>query len=174
MWFGCVPPAILAVGGGVLAASAWADASGWARGLGLLMLLAGLGIGAMLIWQSLVPRIAYRNGQVLFYLHGNSPIEVPVDIVEAFFLGQGPVQLAGIETKHEATNLVARLSQRHVEWARRDVKRALGNWCEGYVTIRGAWCEPLTSDVIRRLNRRLHEVKQNDAALVAAESPRTS
>jgi hypothetical protein len=39
------------------------------------------------------------------------------------------------------------------------VKPAFGNWSEGYVTVRGTWCEPLDSEVVRRLNRRLKEVK---------------
>ena len=60
----------------------------------------------------------------------------------------------------ETINLIARLSQRETDWAHRDVKRALGHWCDGYITIRGTWCEPLNSDVVRRLNRRLADVKR--------------
>jgi hypothetical protein len=56
-------------------------------------------------------------------------------------------------------NLIARLSQRHTEWASQKVRPSLGRWCDGYVTIRGTWCEPLNSELIRRINRRLKEVK---------------
>jgi hypothetical protein len=42
------------------------------------------------------------------------------------------------------------------------VKPSLGTWCGGYVTIRGTWCEPLQPDLIRRLNRRLKEVKTQE------------
>ena len=59
-------------------------------------------------------------------------------------------------------NLVARLSQRHTEWAKHEVKSALGNWADGYITIRGSWCEPLSGETIRKLNRRLKEVKDID------------
>ena len=59
----------------------------------------------------------------------------------------------------QTVNLVARLSQRHTEWAQQEVKPALGSWCDGYVTIRGAWCEPLNGELIRKLNRRLKEIK---------------
>jgi hypothetical protein len=124
--------------------------------------LAALGIGmiVVLLRQLRRPRIAFRDGEVLFYLQLGPPIAVPVNIVEAFFLGQGPAIFSGgTPSKHETVNLVARLSPREVEWARRDVKPALGNWCDGYVTVRGTWCEPLDSNVIQRLNLRLKEVK---------------
>jgi len=120
------------------------------------LLLAGLG------QRVLRPRIAYRDGFVCFYLKIGSPFEVPINIVEAFFLGQGPAHLPG--ANHDAAktvNLVARLSQREADWAQRDVKEALGSWADGYVTIRGTWCEPLTTEVVHRLNRCLSEASSD-------------
>lgn len=119
-----------------------------------------------LISQLLRPRIAYRNGEVLFYLRAGSPVAVPVEVVEAFFIGQGPayLPLASDGGKAATVNLVARLSQKHPEWAHASVKPALGHWCEGYVTIRGTWCEPLDGEVIRRLNRRLRELRDERTA----------
>jgi hypothetical protein len=88
-------------------------------------------------------------------------VSVPVEIVEAFFLGQGPAHLPPVDGKPaESVNLIARLSQKAPEWAKVRVKPALGQWCEGYVTIRGTWCEPLDGEVIRRLNRRLRELHE--------------
>ena len=114
--------------------------------------------------QLLRPRIAYGDGHVQFYLRAGAPIAVPVQIVEAFFLGQGPAYLPGMaEDSQETVNLVARLSQKEAEWQKLEVKPALGRWCEGYVSIRGTWCEPLTNEVIRRLNRRLGEVSREVA-----------
>jgi hypothetical protein len=114
----------------------------------------------MLIRHLRRPRISYDNGHVHFYLRSGLPIDVPVEVVEAFFLGQGVAKLpVGLSRQDETVNLVVRLSQRSTQWARQEVKPALGNWCEGYVTIRGTWCEPLGSELIRRLNRRLKEVK---------------
>ena len=129
---------------------------------------AALAVGALLTFvvarQLLRPRIAYGEGHVLFYVRAGAPIAVPVQIVEAFFLGQGPAYLPGMaEDSQETVNLVARLSQKESEWQKLEVKRALGGWCEGYVSIRGTWCEPLTNDVIRRLNRRLGEVSREVA-----------
>jgi hypothetical protein len=107
------------------------------------------------------PRVAFEDGAVLFYLRSGPPFAVPVEVVEAFFLGQGPAHLPAVTKQPQTVNLVARLSQRRTEWARQDVKPALGNWCDGYVTIRGSWCEPLNGELIRKLNRRLKEVKDN-------------
>jgi hypothetical protein len=160
IWFGCVPPFFTGCLGLWLALGPLSESgSGW-RWLGITLLAAGTAAAALLLHQLRRPRVGYEAGHVLFYLRGNGPIAVPAQIVEAFFLGQGPAALpAGVGGRQETVNLVARLSQRETDWASREVKPALGAWCGGYVTIRGAWCEPLGADVIRRLNRRLKEVQ---------------
>ena len=125
---------------------------------GLLAVSAALAIG--ILRQLGRPRISYRPDEVLFHLRSGQPVAVPREVVEAFFLGQGPAYLPTVQGKPaETVNLVARLSQKAPEWMKVDVKPALGHWCEGYVTIRGTWCEPLTGDVIRRLNARLRELR---------------
>jgi hypothetical protein len=105
---------------------------------------------------------------VLFYMRLGRPIAVPVGIVESFFLGQGPAHLPAMPKQPHTVNLIARLSQRHTEWASQQVRPSLGKWNEGYVTIRGTWCEPLDGELIRKLNRRLKEVK--DATEVASKA----
>jgi hypothetical protein len=160
MWFGCLPPLVVVAIGAWMFARATDQGSNWIRWFGVVLAALGTGMILMLLRQLRRPRVAYSGGNVLFYLQPGPPIAVPVDIVEAFFLGQGPAILAGrTPGKHEAVNLVARLSQREANWARREVKPALGSWCDGYVTVRGTWCEPLDGNVIRRLNHRLKEVK---------------
>jgi hypothetical protein len=145
----------LAFGFGALARS-------WPRWAGIALIVVGAATVAALLRQILRPRIAYANGHVLFHLRSGDPFAVPVHIVESFFVGQGPATLpGGIENRQQTANLIARLSQRATDWARRDVKPALGKWCDGYVTINGTWCEPLDDAVLRRLNRRLHEAKQH-------------
>lgn len=148
------------------AAGAWlalwsSDSSGslW-RWLGIGLLTLAVIVLATIFSQLGRARIAYGDGHVLFNLRSGPPIAVPVHIVEAFFIGQGPAHLPGNSQGLEKTlNLVARLSQRETDWAHRHVRPTFGNWSDGYVTVRGTWCEPLTQDVIRRLNRRLKEVK---------------
>jgi hypothetical protein len=123
-------------------------------GWGLVILGAALALG--LINQLRRPRIGFREGEVLFFLRAGAPVAVPLEVVEAFFLGQGPAYLPLSKSSGaETVNLVARLSQKSPEWAHVPVKEALGHWCEGYVTIRGTWCEPLSGELIRRLNHRL-------------------
>jgi hypothetical protein len=125
----------------------------------MVLLAVGGSLATLLLWQFIRPRIAYRDEKVLFYLRAAHPIGVPVEFVEAFFLGQGPTKLPGAVGSEQTVNLVARLSQRQTEWAELPVSPVLGNWSEGYITIRGTWCEPLNNEVIRRLNRRLKELK---------------
>jgi hypothetical protein len=165
MVFGCVPPLVFAALGVWLAGGPWGQQNNFVRWAGLFSMLAGLGIAAALLRQLFRPRIAYRDGHVLFHLRSGEPFAVPVRIVESFFVGQGSAMLPGtIGSRQQSVNLIARLSQRETEWARRDVKPALGKWCDGYVTISGTWCEPLDETVLRRLNRRLDEVKRQAAA----------
>src|SRR5688500_907529 len=162
--FCCAPPLVLSVIGAWVAFGSRGHESALLRWLGLLTVLVGMATLAMLVRQMLRPRIAYRHGQVLFYLRSGEPFAVPLDVVESFFVGQGPAALpSGIRRGQRSMNLIARLSQRETEWAQREVKPALGKWCDGYVTISGTWCEPLDDAVLRRLNRRLHEVKQQAA-----------
>ncbi|MEQ8836108.1 MAG: hypothetical protein RID07_04815 [Lacipirellulaceae bacterium] len=153
-----VPAGLLVVIGGLLAklsSTSLVTALAWVLvGLGCLLLIG-------LIGQLRRPRIAFQDRSVLFFLRARQPVAVPVEHVEAFFLGQGPTSLPTVAGKTaETVNLVARISQKAPEWAEDEVKQALGNWKEGYATIRGTWCEQLTTDVIRRLNSRLREVTE--------------
>lgn len=159
IWFGCVPPGAVAALGAWLAAAGTNPNNRMLSVLGAVLAAGGLAAIGVLLAQLRRPRIAYDDGHVLFYLRAGRPIAVPVAIVEAFFLGQGPAKLPASLPQQESVNLVARLSQRATKWARHDVKPSLGNWCDGYVTIRGTWCEPLGAELVRRLNRRLKEVK---------------
>ena len=165
IWFGCIPPLLLMAFGAWLA---WAGSNeaeySWGRWTGTVLFAAGLATTVFLLRQLRRPRVAFHNGELLFYLRAGPPIAIPVQFVEAFFLGQGPAHLPGDSHESQRTmNLVARIAQRETAWAHRDVKPALGRWHEGYITIRGTWCEPLTNDVIRRLNRRLKEVTAHSA-----------
>jgi hypothetical protein len=156
--FGTIPPLVLAALGAWMAV-ALGSSGGWWRWLGMAVVVLGAAMIAVVLGQLRRPRVAYDDGRVLFYLRSGPPLAVPVQVVEAFFLGQGPSYLPGQAAgKDNTINLVARLSQRARQWAHQEVKPALGHWCDGYVTIRGTWCEPLNEQVIRRLNRRLKEV----------------
>lgn len=153
--FGSLLPLALIVAGALLCYlfhSVW-----WVVGISLIML--GTISVLLLIRVWFRPRVAYRTGFVEFFLRPGAPDAVPVEAVEAFFLGHGSAMLpAKINSRSEAITLVARLSRRAEEWSHIEVKPQLGRWCDGYVTIRGTWCEPLTVKLVERLNRRLYEV----------------
>jgi hypothetical protein len=160
LWYGSVPPTLFFLLGAWVTFGAEQPMATWRLWIGAaLMLAGGTLVGAMLV-QMRRPRIAYGDGMVLFYLRTATPIAIPVELVEAFFLGQGPLALPGAPSEGATVNLVARLSRRAPEWSEREVKPAFGRWSEGYVTIRGTWCEPLNGELIRQLNRRLREVTE--------------
>jgi hypothetical protein len=93
---------------------------------------------------------------VLFFLQARGPVSVPLAVVEGFLLGQGPAQLPGERrSADQVANVVVRLAEKAEQWRHVDVKRSLGHWCDGYITIRGTWCEPLDESVVNGLNRRL-------------------
>ena len=135
-------------------------------GLGLILakfywIGGGLLCGGLLLLGSLTlhwnrPRIGYDKDHLLFYLRAREPIAVPIDVVEGFLLGQGPTLRPGERNRSEqARTVVVRLAEKAEEWKKQEVKPALGSWCEGYITIRGTWCEPLNVDLVQRLNQKL-------------------
>lgn len=174
--FGMIPPVAGAAVGAWIVLTAGED-SGMPRltlGWGLVGLGAALIVG--LAVQLARPRMGYHDGHVLFYLRAGSPVAVPVAVVEAFFLGQGPAHpFLRTGQRGKSVNLIARLAQRETKWSHVAVKPALGRWCDGYVTIRGTWCEPLHIDLVNWLNRRLFEVTAEVRGQMDAEGqPRST
>jgi len=133
----------------------------WICVLAALLLLVALVRSARLISLLRQPRLAYHNGELLVYLRPGAPIAVPIDVVECFFLGQAPSLLPGKQHEHtDAAAVVVRLAEAAREWSERQVKPALGKWCDSYITIRGTWCETLDLEKVNGLNRRLVEVRR--------------
>jgi hypothetical protein len=171
LWMAMIPPGLLLAAN--LAGLVWSlVAQQWviAAMCGLfvfvlLWLLAGL-TSAMYL-----PRIAYQPGELLVYLELHRATRVPIDIVEVFFLGQGPSELPKLKGREpETQNVIVRLAESATEWKHRDVRPAFGMWCEGYITIRGSWCEKITPEIMRRLNHRLAEVQRERKAALEATS----
>ena len=115
------------------------------------------------IWinHTYLPRLAYEQGELLFFLRSFRPLRVPVAEVECFFLGQTDSMLAASTTAKNSVGLsktraiVVRLAEAATPWHARDVRRELGHWSDGYITIRGTWCEPMNPELVKELNPRL-------------------
>ena len=127
-----------------------------------LGLLWGLG---SLIYAYYRPVIAYEPGELLVYFKTGAAHRLPIDIVECFFLGQGPSFLPPVNGKETDTqNIIIRLAEAAEEWKHRDLPADEAHWCESYITLRGAWCEPITKERLLALNRRLVEVQREHKA----------
>src|SRR5688572_23021486 len=104
--FGCAPPAVLIALGTWLVFGIKGESGSWLRWLGLTLMTAGIAAVAALLRHTFRPRIAYRDGHVLFYLSSGRPFAVPVNVVESFFVGQGPATLpGGMPNRRQTANL---------------------------------------------------------------------
>jgi len=121
----------------------------------------GLALIGMLLRQLTQPRLAQERDELLVYLKRGAPFRLPLPVVECFFLGATNAKLpAAGEGDGKISALVIRLAERATDWHERPVKKSLGEWDEGYVRIKGAWCEPLSLDLVNRLNRQLREAQR--------------
>jgi hypothetical protein len=141
------------------------------RGISIITIVAALGVlgigglaGQQMRW-AWTPRLAYTPGHLLVFLSGLRPIGVPIELVECFFLGEAPSLIASRAGRQiKSVTLVVRLAERSKELRQRDVWPWLGQWRDGYITIRGTWCEPLSREIVNRLNSQLAEIKHRQRA----------
>ena len=163
---GMIVPVVLGVISGT--ALGWSIATGqpwWLQLVLLLVVAVPVWMLGELLYALTRPRLAYENGELLVYMEPARATRVPIDIVEVFFLGQGPGVLPSLSGREpETQNVIVRLAESATEWKHRDVRPAIGQWCENYITIRGSWCEPITPGLMRRLNQRLAEIQRERKA----------
>ncbi len=171
MSLGLIPPAFLLLSGVGLTIGYWQGALGtWAAWCGVALSALGALWIAVTIYAMRLPRLGFEDGHLLVYLRSTVPIRVPIRHVECFFLGQAPSGVMGPGGEEsETATVVVRLAEAAKDWQHRDVKPALGHWCDGYITIRGTWCEPLSTEVFERLNKRLVEVHRQQRTHRAKE-----
>lgn len=121
--------------------------------------LVAVGVAAVVVTmrRARQSRLAYEPGFLIVSLGGRTTARIPIDVVECFFRGQGPsllpVPSESLET--ESSTVIVRLAEAAKEWHHGEIPVSLGHWCEGYITIRGTWCEPITAELIGSLNRNL-------------------
>jgi hypothetical protein len=151
-----LPLAAALFGGWLLAAGGrWSFWSGF-----VLLVAAGLSAG-WLIRKMFCPRLAYRRGQLFVGLSGGDPIGIPIELVECFFLGRAETVLsgkAGLESR--ALAIVIRLSEVATDYQSQPLKSSLGVWKDGYITVRGTWCEPISGPLVVSLNESLSRVQR--------------
>lgn len=143
----------------------------WIRLVGYVL----MGISALMaisvVYELRRPRLAYNNGKLQVYLRPGPPVNVPIELVEGFLLGQGPSMLPGQKFEQaETTTVVVKLADSAEEWSHVDVKPQYGKWCDSYITIRGTWSEPLSVALVQRLNQQLYEVTRENKANVAEKA----
>jgi hypothetical protein len=162
LWLGMLLPATIATAG--LAALAWSlwSQQHWGLQLGLAVVTAAaLWMVGELMYALRCPRLAYEEGTLLVYLEPTRPTRLPVEIVECFFLGMGQSDLPALEGAPPKTrDVVIRLAERAEQWRTRPVRPQFGQWCDGYITLRGTWCQPLTPQLLKELNHKLATVQR--------------
>ena len=141
------------------------DASSMATRIGgCLLAIGGIVVTSVLVRHYLQPRIGYADGRLLVYL-GGAPISVPIEIVECFFLGHAETTLPGnAELDTRVVAVVVRLAESATGWKKRTVTPSLGKWEDGYIIVRGTWCEPITGEVVNALNERLRQAHRQRRA----------
>jgi hypothetical protein len=127
-----------------------------------------LAADAALVWWLIFrrPRISFDGRNVRLNVRNGRAVRVPVELVEAFMLGKGPAFLDGRDDyRTETSTLVVRIAERAEEFRKVETNVRVAAWCGHYCTLRGTWTEPLSVDLVNRLNQRLYDVQQ------AAKSP---
>jgi hypothetical protein len=137
----------------------------WFMAAGPIFILGGFLLASALVWRSTQPVLAQKSDRLLLFMEGAEPIAIPLDVVECFFTGQGDALLKDRQGKErEASAIIVRLAESAKEWHHRDVAPQYAHWCEGYITLRGTWCEPIGPDLLRQLNKRLVESQKAQKA----------
>lgn len=126
---------------------------------GGLALVSGFAVVVLVKWFC-HPRLAYEDGVLLVNLNAGPALKVPIDLVEVFFAGQSNSHMPKTvqQTKSvtpESRTIVVRLAERATQYHSRTVMPRLGSWEQGYIVVRGTWCEPINREVIKRLNKQL-------------------
>ncbi|MCA9188099.1 MAG: hypothetical protein R3E01_05275 [Pirellulaceae bacterium] len=120
---------------------------------------------------AMIPRMATDGHLLRLHVLLGRSIDVPLSCVEVFFQGQGPADLRIRDVKGVQTaNIIVRIAERASDWQQRSTWHPYAHWCEGYVTIHGTWCEPVTAQLLTELNQRLVQAKRSLSSTPSATS----
>ena len=117
--------------------------SGWIKIANLAIVLVGCAIAVVALCEMVRPRLRCDGTHLLAYVGGWKPARVPLEIVEVFFLGQGPSKLPQpVGRPLVNSTVVVRLAEAAKEWHKRDTNTRVAHWCEGYITLSGSHHTP--------------------------------
>lgn len=122
-------------------------------------------VGGVALAMAGRPRLRLAGDRVLVRLAPLRRHEVPLEVVECFFLGsrlEPPRVTDGTVGGERIRTLVMRIAERATPYAARATFAPWGRWEDGSVTFDGRWCEPLSVDLARRLNRALAAAKRGE------------
>lgn len=169
-----LPLLLLVAGLVMLGVAAYLQDSVVCWSLGTLGAASG-GAGLFAAWQwTRRPRLARESDHLLVYLGDWTPEAIPLEVVESFFRGNGASKLPAEDPAVVKTStIVARLAEARTDWHSRPTREAFGEWKDGYIVFRGTWCEPITIELLRELNKRLGAAQREHRARTAqhAEAP---
>lgn len=142
---------------------------GWGTTWGMIAFALAVGVLGLVVpglfFVSCLPRISFDGRSVKLGVRFGLPVSVPVEFVEAFLLGKGPTYLPGYDDyRTEATTLIVKLADRAAEFEKLETNLRIAAWCGHYVTFRGTWTEPLSVELVNRLNERLYAAQQATTA----------
>ncbi len=173
--------ATLLSGGLIIAALVAFAAPAWLTGVVAVLLAAGTATTAAVAVESARPRLSRRGDMLLMRLAPWSQEEVPLAVVECFFLGSSPVgthpassscggsattasdqptATSDMAPSRRRGTLAIRLAERAQEYSQRAISLPWGGWARGTIVVDGMWCEPLTPALVRDLTGRLVAAKR--------------
>lgn len=132
--------------------------------VGVLLVIFGLAMTVRQLAWLRRPRVALSSDFVRLFVGRGCQYDIPLDVVECFFLGQAlsQVRVSGIASRSVGNvTVVVRLAQRAKPWHERPADARLAKWEGGYVTLYGDWCEPITGDFVNKMNHQLADRKRS-------------
>ena len=154
---------------GLLVCVAVADPPVWQKSLLAVMCgIALAGVGGLAATAAR-PRLVRAGEFLRVRLSPLQVCEVPLAVIECFFLGSSLIEPADrgagwlppadVATRRVGT-LVMRVAERSAEWHARPTSPAWGRWQDGAIVFDGRWCEPLSVALVTRLSAQLMEAKR--------------
>ena len=135
-------------------------------GLGVCLVLLGVTARYFARQLFLRPRLALTKNELIVNARSlGRPIQVPLAAVEVFFIGQGAVR--GLEPGQPkdyegavAANVIVRMADAATDWQQHETQLWLAVWRDGYITIRGLWCEDINQELLKSMNKKLLAAKR--------------